>query len=314
MSLSSTIKALLHRNAIHPRRWLTGLLSYSRYLGHIKPQLLQTSEEEFRVRRQVLALAWEPRVLTAPLGKRILALCPHPDDESIGAGGFLLAHRDLAEIHLVCLCNGAGGGSLGNADPHPDALVNARRTEFRKIADTLRAASIQHLDYPDGDIPCSAAAVERLRSVVRNIRPDVVLLPWFLDGHVDHRRANMLYAQSCADLEATVLGYEIWSLLEPNAVFDITEHLTEKLSLIQNYASQLRTVDYVQYASGLANVRAYHAALRPLRAGAAEAFVALPNREYCELVCELSGTRREKHAETTHSMDRVSSGTSLAVQ
>ena len=61
----------------------------------------------------------------------------------------------------------------------------------------------------------------------------------------------------------------------------------QKLQLIRNYPSQLRTVDYVQYVSGLASVRAYHAALQPIRAGAAEAFVALPNREYCEQVCAL---------------------------
>ena len=76
-------------------------------------------------------------------------------------------------------------------------------------------------------------------------------------------------------------------MLEPNAAFDITDRLSEKLLLIRNYPSQLRTVDYAQYVSGLASVRAYHAALRPLRAGAAETFVALPNREYCEQVCAL---------------------------
>jgi hypothetical protein len=71
-------------------------------------------------------------------------------------------------------------------------------------------------------------------------------------------------------------------------VFDITPHLADKLSLIRNYPSQLRTVDYLGYMSGLATVRAYHTALRPLRSGVAEAFVALPNREYCELVGELN--------------------------
>ena len=59
--------------------------------------------------------------------------------------------------------------------------------------------------------------------------------------------------------------------------------------------SQLRTVDYVSYAEGLARVRAYHAALSPRRAGAAEAFLALPNREYCELVCELYGAQGQLH-------------------
>jgi LmbE family N-acetylglucosaminyl deacetylase len=287
MGVVCLIKAACKRTGIHPRRWLTGLVSYSRYLGYIKPQLLPASEAEFRIRRQLLASAWQPRKLVVPIGKRILALCPHPDDESIGAGGLLLAHREIAEIHLVCLCDGAGGGRLEDPSLPPTALAEARRIEFRKVADVLHAASVQHLNYPDGNIPCSPQEVMRLRSIVHTIRPDVVLLPWFLDGHVDHRRANLLYALACGEIEAIVLGYEIWSMLEPNAVFDITDLLSEKLLLIRNYPSQLRTVDYAQYVSGLASVRAYHAALQPLRAGAAEAFVALPNREYCEQVCAL---------------------------
>jgi N-acetylglucosamine malate deacetylase 1 len=281
------IQAAFHRYGIHPRRWMTGLVSYSRYLGYIKPQLMRATEGEYRVRRQLVARAWEPRHLVSPLGKRILALSPHADDESIGAGGLLLAHRGLSEIHLVCLCDGAGGGSLGDADTNPNALVEARRGEFLNAAAALGATSVQQLDYPSGNIPCTAAAAERLRSMVREIEPDVVVLPWFLDGHVDHKSANALYARACGDIKATVLGYEIWTMLEPNAVFDITPHLADKLSLIRNYPSQLRTVDYLGYVSGLATVRAYHAALRPLRSGAAEAFVALPNREYCELVAQL---------------------------
>jgi LmbE family N-acetylglucosaminyl deacetylase len=297
MRFGSLVKEAFHRKGVHPRRWLTGVISHSRYIGYIKPKLMCGTEEEFRVRRQLLARAWEPRRLVAPIGRRILALCPHPDDESIGAGGLLLAHRALAELHFVCLCNGARGGSLGDAGANSDALVEARRAEFCKTTAALRAASVQHLDYPDGNIPCSREEVQKLRSIVREIQPDVILLPWFLDGHVDHRSANVLYARACSDLNLTVLGYEIWSLLEPNAVFDITAHLVDKLALIRNYQSQLRTVDYVQYASGLAHVRAYHAALNPMRSGAAEAFVALPNREYCELIFQLCDGRGHSFAE-----------------
>jgi N-acetylglucosamine malate deacetylase 1 len=294
MQIASIIKAALHRRRIHPRRWLTGVLSYPRYLGYVRPHLLQATEEEFRVRRQLVARAWEPRELVAPVGKCILALSPHPDDESIGAGGFLLAHRDTAEIHLVCLTDGSGGGSVDGPARDLKVLVKARKAEFQKTATTLHAASVQFLDFQDGNIRCSKGAVERLRSIVCDIRPDVVVLPWFLDGHPDHRRTNMLYALACGDIEATVLGYEIWSMLEPNAVFDITKHLTDKLSLIQNYPSQLRTVNYLEYASGLAAVRGYQAALQPLRSGAAEAFIALPNYEYCELVLELYGSSERR--------------------
>jgi LmbE family N-acetylglucosaminyl deacetylase len=318
MGFASTIKALFQRNGIHPRRWLTGFVSYPRYLGYVKPQLVNATEEEFRVRRQLLARAWEPRILTAPVGKRLLALCPHPDDECIGAGGLLLAHRDSAEIHLVCLCTGEGGGSVGDAGVNPETakrkLVETRKAEFKKTAEALQAASVRHLDFPDGNIPCSTEAVERIGSLVREIRPDVVLLPWFLDNHIDHQRANALYAWACADLELTVVAYEIWSMLEPNAIFDISTHLPGKLALIQNYASQLRTVDYASYASALARVRAHHAALHPLRTGAAEAFVALPNREYCELVQALYGVRGRGRVSTTTSLGLAGPEASTAMK
>jgi N-acetylglucosamine malate deacetylase 1 len=281
------IRRTLRHHRIHPRRWLIGLRGYSRYLGYVRPQLLQGSEAEYRARRQMLANGWEPRKLVPPVGKCILALCPHPDDESIGAGGFLLAHKDLAQIHLICLCDGSAGGRLDSENTSPETMKEVRRKEFHKTAEDLHAHSIKHLDFPDGHIPIDVSAIAVLRTAVLAIKPDVVILPWFLDGHVDHRSANMLYAKACFDLDAIVLGYEIWSLLEPNAVLDITDHLQSKLRLISNYPSQLSTVDYIQYASALAHVRAYHAAITPLRSGAAEAFVALPNREYCELVTNL---------------------------
>jgi N-acetylglucosamine malate deacetylase 1 len=303
MSFTLSIKRLLHRNGIHPRRWLTGFVSYPRFLGYVKPQLMTASEEELLVRRKLLTRAWEPRQLTAPIGKRIVALCPHPDDESIGAGGLLLAHRGHSEIHLVCLCKGDRGGELESPEADKSQLVETRKAEFRKTAETLNATSVRHLDYPDGAIPCSPEAIEQLRAVIKDIQPDMVVLPWFLDGHPDHRRANVLFAWACSDMEAMVLGYEIWTMLEPNAVFDITPYLPEKLALIQNYRSQLRTVDYVNYADGLARVRAYHAALSTHRSGAAEAFLALPNHEYCEMVCQLYGAPGQMRADAAGSLD-----------
>jgi LmbE family N-acetylglucosaminyl deacetylase len=303
MSFTSSFKQLLQRNGIHPRRWLTGFVSYPRFLGYIKPRLMTASEEEFLVRRKLLTRAWEPRQLAAPVGKRIVALCPHPDDESIGAGGLLLAHRGRSEIHLVCLCKGDRGGELDSTEAGKSKLVEARKAEFRKTAETLKATSVRHLDYSDGAIPCSSEAIEQLRAVINEIRPDIVVLPWFLDGHVDHRRANVLYAWACSDIEATVLGYEIWTMLEPNALFDIAPYLPEKLALIQNYQSQLRTVDYSNYAEGLARVRAYHAPFSPRRSGAVEAFLALPNQEYCEMVCQLYGAPGRIRADATGLLD-----------
>jgi LmbE family N-acetylglucosaminyl deacetylase len=293
MKLGTIAGENLHRNGFHPRRWLKGLIAYSRYMGYVRPELLSCPEEEYRVRRKIMTRGWSARALLVPVGRTILALSPHPDDESIGAGGFLLAHKDRAAIHFICVCNGEAGGSLEDQPLDSETarrrMVEVRRGELRRVADAVNAASVHHLDFPDGNVPYDDRAVNKLRSLVKEIRPDVVLLPWFLDDHVDHRRTNVLYAWGCADLEATVIGYEVWSLTEPNAVLDISPYLEGKLALIQNHVSQLRTDDYDSYAKGLAQVRGFQHSLNGRRGGAAEAYIALPNREYCELVCHLYG-------------------------
>ena len=73
-----------------------------------------------------------------------------------------------------------------NPETTKHKLIETRKAEFNKTAEALQAASVWHLDFPDGNIPCSTEALERMGSIVREIRPDVVLLPWLLDSHVDH--------------------------------------------------------------------------------------------------------------------------------
>jgi LmbE family N-acetylglucosaminyl deacetylase len=89
--------------------------------------------------------------------------------------------------------------------------------------------------------------------------------------HPHHRRINELFAAAGSDLDGIVLGYEIWAMHTPNAFLDISAHLERKLEVIALYESQLRTVDYLSYAKGLARVRAFHLPVSPTRGGAVEA-------------------------------------------
>jgi LmbE family N-acetylglucosaminyl deacetylase len=275
------MRSWLHRQNIHPRRWLDSLLAYHRYMGIIRPQLLEGGAEDYVLRRKLLTKAWEPAVIRAPIGKRLLAISPHPDDESIGAGALLLAHRDIAEIHLICLFNGRGGGRLDGENWTQADLIQTRAVEFTRAGTMLKARSTLQLGLEAQQFQ---RGVEQLRALVAEIDPDVVLLPWFLDGHDEHQLANRIYAEACSDLDVDVFAYEIWTLLEPNAVFDITEQLDRKLELIGLYESQTRTVDYVAYARALAQLRAFQTGVNARRSGCFEAFIALPNRDYCKLV------------------------------
>lgn len=275
-------------NGIRIMRWLNGFLSYLRYLGYIRPHLLTDDEQEYIIRRKIISHTWKPKKLSLPAGKRILAISPHPDDESIGAGGLLWAHRNLSEIHFIVLSKGERGGALDqpqeDSELYRSKLAQVRKDEFSKTANMLNAKSFYFFDFPDGDIPCNTHEAERLGYLVKKIDPDIVMLPWFFDDWPDHRRTNVLYAWGCADLECMVFSYELWTILEPNVLFDISEYLDGKLSLIRNYESQLRTIDYLSYVAGLSRIRAFQYPVRTDRGGAVESYFALPNYEYCELV------------------------------
>lgn len=278
----------------HPRALIDAFLTYPRFLGSIKPDLLSSSAAEFQARLKALNRAWWPRELEVVEGKCILVLSPHPDDESIGPGGFLLRHRGKSAIHLLVVFNGEGGGRLEsgpweNTPAYKSRLAAERRREIAIAARRLEAESVHHLDFPDGAVDPDMAAALQIRAAVERVKPDIVLLPWFLDRQRDHRVVNVLYAWACRDLPAMVLSFEIWEMLQPNAIIDISGVLDEKLELIRGYRTQTATVDYVALCRSLAGARAFYNPVRPDRTGAVEAFFALPGPEYCELVCSIYG-------------------------
>lgn len=284
------IRAFFKRYKFHPRRWLLGLISYSRFIGYIRPALGGGKGVDYRIWRKLFLNAWEPRELSFPVGKRILAISPHSDDEAIGAGGLLWAHRDVSDIHIVLVTDGAAYGAVQRDGQPPEearaALIEERKNELRKTADALQAKSLSFLDLPDRGIVIDDDSVAKLRRVLDQVNPDVVLLPWFLDNHPDHRSVNRLFALACANRNPLVLGYEIWAVLDPNAYFDITDQLDAKIALIENYTTQIGEVDYMTFARGLAWVRGYQLIQKNGRK-AAEAFVALPAEDYRELVDEV---------------------------
>lgn len=258
-------------------------------MGRIKPQLLSGTDAEMQARLAALRRSWEPAELKVPVGKRIVVIAPHPDDESIGAGGLLLAHAGQAAVDIVTVFNGEGGGQLG-AEPWSDEpsyrtrLIQARKAELAEAVRRLQANASHAMDLPDGYARATPRDSSRLGEIVAALRPDVVLIPWFLDGLPDHQMANLLYASGCADLDCMVIGMEIWTQCQPNAFFDATHWLERKLELVRIYQTQLATVDYERLVTGLALTRGFQMGAGVRRTSAAEAFFALPNRDYCDIV------------------------------
>jgi hypothetical protein len=140
----------------HPRAWIDTLLTYPRFLGTIKPELMASASSQLSPRLDLYSESWWPKRLGLPVGKRILAISPHPDDEAIGCGGLLIAHSTKAEIRIVNVYNGDGGGALEEGpwrdEPsYRERLVRTRARELQAAAKVLGACQVDQLGVSDCD-------------------------------------------------------------------------------------------------------------------------------------------------------------------
>ena len=77
-----------------------------------------------------------------------LVAAPHPDDETLGCGGLLLArHARGVPASVVFLTDGAGSHQGGSSGP---GLAERRKAEGAEACRRLGAAPPEFLNFPDG--------------------------------------------------------------------------------------------------------------------------------------------------------------------
>jgi N-acetyl-1-D-myo-inositol-2-amino-2-deoxy-alpha-D-glucopyranoside deacetylase len=171
----------------------------------------------------------------------LLTVHAHPDDESIATGG-VMARYAADGVHVVCVtCTGGEHGEIVVPElDTPDnraGLADLRRTEIARALAHLGPIDHRWLGYvdsgmmgtPENDAPGAFwqadfdAAVERLLTIVRETRPQVLVS--YNDfggyGHPDHIRAALITKaafERAADLpDAALKLYEVardWSNLD----------------------------------------------------------------------------------------------------
>ncbi len=123
---------------------------------------------------------------------RLLAVFPHPDDETLGCGGTLAKYSSEGiETFLVCATRGERGwfDSMG-PNPGLEAVGRIREAELHCAADQLGLREVFFLDTIDGDVDKAdpTEIISRLVTHIRRIRPQVIITfaPDGAYGHPDH--------------------------------------------------------------------------------------------------------------------------------
>ncbi len=175
----------------------------------------------------------------------VLALSPHPDDAELGCGGALVL--SVAEGHRVAIAD----LTLGEASTR--GTVAERQEERREAGHRLGIHARLTVGLPDGRIGTDAEHRLALIRLIRELRPRVVLAPYWQDRHPDHAAAGTLAREACFLAGSGRIGegrphrprhlyhYMLHHPFVPSFVIDVSAIWEHKLAALAAYRSQFST-------------------------------------------------------------------------
>lgn len=175
----------------------------------------------------------------------LLAIAAHRDDVELTCGGTLLRAKDQGYTTGILDLTQGETGTRGSAELRAQEAANAARV--------LGVSERRNAQLPDAHL---ANNDETRRIVVEHIRhfaPRVVILPFAVGRHPDHRIASELGRDACflaglARYDADGSPHRPHKILyalayredpvQPTFVVDITDQFERKMEAIRCYASQ----------------------------------------------------------------------------
>ena len=184
---------------------------------------------------------------------RVLAIAPHPDDETLGCGATLLKHKSDGDS-LSWLVATSGHEPQWSKD-----VLARKEDEINGVAAAYGFEQVFRLNLPTvklDTVPLDEI-IAALRNAIIEAAPDCVYLNHFGDVHSDHR---IVFEATMSVLKPfysgrhgvrRVLSYEILSSTDaipgniarsfvPNVFSDVTDFLERKIEIMSLYESEVQ--------------------------------------------------------------------------
>jgi len=180
----------------------------------------------------------------------LLAIAAHPDDVELTCGGTLVkAAKTGYRTGIIDLTRGEMGT---RGTPETRAAEAAAAAEVMGVSKRLNAG------LPDAGVQNTDESRQVLVPLIRQLKPRVVILPFPVGRHPDHRIGSELGRDACflsglanypGDGKAHKPDKILYALayredpVKPSFVVDISDEFDTKLQAIKCYASQFDAVD-----------------------------------------------------------------------
>lgn len=175
----------------------------------------------------------------------LLAIAAHPDDVELTCGGTLLKMAQKGYHTGILDLTEGEMGTRGNRE--------TRAKEAARAAKILKVSWRGNLGVPDSDVQAARPHKLKLATMIRELRPRTVILPYWEARHPDHYHASALGYEGCflAGLKQLPIEgdpYRPFKILyatsfegmPPTFVVDITKEYETRRKAILAYGSQFR--------------------------------------------------------------------------
>src|SRR5215470_2869994 len=186
----------------------------------------------------------------------ILAIAAHRADVEQTCGGTLRKRGRVGPRACILDLTQGEMGTRGTAEERAGEAADAARL--------LRVAWRQALDIPDGRVENTWENRIKVARVIRETRPQVLILPYWLGRHPDHYTASILGYEACflAGLAKLIVARQglddvplpphrpfkivyatLYHDVRPTFVVDITDQFEERFRSLMAYKSQFSDQD-----------------------------------------------------------------------
>ena len=180
---------------------------------------------------------------------KVMVVSPHPDDETLGAGGTIC--RFLDEGHQVYWLNVTAINAGMN---FPQDMIECRKQQLEKVQAFYGFTNVYHLGLPTTKLESidSSEAINKISKIINQVEPEILILPDYNDAHSDHK-VVFEWCHACTKtfrypFVRQVLTMEILSETDfgkpyspfiPNYFVDISNYMDKKIEAMKIYDTEL---------------------------------------------------------------------------
>ncbi|MEM3374740.1 MAG: PIG-L family deacetylase [Candidatus Woesearchaeota archaeon] len=130
---------------------------------------------------------------------KILIIGPHPDDVEFSTGRLILKRKGK-NVFVFCMSDGRKGQEIGNYSESEFAKIRIKESQKALKLMNLNLKNVHYFMLPDQEVMNNPFIIDKMFIVIKNIKPDYVLIPPWEGAHPDHDATHLFSVISLKNL------------------------------------------------------------------------------------------------------------------